>query len=227
MSPNASLHADQDESALVGGPFENGARSSAAPAPPVELPPHRRPTLLAGLQLVMRHPSLGLQIINAQLHRRRRIRIPRSVRLRGRAWIGGGGRITLGERVRINGDTVRVELVAWPRGHLSIGEGTCINYGTTISAHQSVYIGRDSMIGQYAIINDNDYHDLEHRYQTPPSQPVVLEDRVWLGARVIVLPGVRIGHDSVISAGSVVTRDIPAGCIAAGHPARVVRRLSL
>jgi acetyltransferase-like isoleucine patch superfamily enzyme len=48
---------------------------------------------------------------------------------------------------------------------------------------------------------------------------------VWIGAHVIILPGVRIGHNSAIGAGSVVTKDVPANCLAVGNPARVLRRI--
>ena len=184
----------------------------------------RRPTVTSYLKLVLARPSLVLAVLNAQLRLRHARRVPLSVRLRGRAFVGGGGEINLGERVRIYASTVPVELWSWPNGRLAIGEATSINYGTSISAHESVTIGRDCFIGQYVIINDNDYHDIKDKRVLPPSQPVVIEDRVWLGARVIVLRGVRIGHDSVISAGSVVTRDIPPRSVAVGHPARVVNR---
>jgi maltose O-acetyltransferase len=74
---------------------------------------------------------------------------------------------------------------------------------------------------------DNDFHRLEpeRRNERPESKPIVLEDNVWLGGRVIVLAGVTIGEDSVIGAGSVVTSDIPPKVIAAGVPARVIRGL--
>jgi acetyltransferase-like isoleucine patch superfamily enzyme len=58
-----------------------------------------------------------------------------------------------------------------------------------------------------------------------PSLPVVLEQGVWLGARVTVLKGVTIGRSSVVAAGSVVTRDIPPGVLAGGMPAKVLRKL--
>lgn len=83
-------------------------------------------------------------------------------------------------------------------------------------------MGRNCNIGQYAIINDNDYHDIQDHDRLPPSRPVIIEDRVWLGARVIVLRGVRIGHDSVVGAGSVVAKDIPPRSVAMGFPARVI-----
>jgi acetyltransferase-like isoleucine patch superfamily enzyme len=55
------------------------------------------------------------------------------------------------------------------------------------------------------------------------SEPTVLEDNVWLGAGVIVLKGVRIGRGAVVGAGAVVTRDVPAGSVVAGVPARMIK----
>jgi len=163
-------------------------------------------------------------VINAQLRLRRISRLPLSTRLIGRARVCGGRRIAFGERVLILGSTVPVEIAALGDGRIEIGDGTFINYGTSIAAYELVSIGRMCRIGQYAIINDNDFHDVEDKQALPPSKPVVIEDGVWLGARVIVQKGVRIGHDAVVSAGSVVTRDIPPRCVAAGVPARVMRR---
>jgi galactoside O-acetyltransferase len=58
------------------------------------------------------------------------------------------------------------------------------------------------------------------------SEPIVIEDKVWIGSNVVVLPGVRIGYGSVIGAGSVVSRDIPPMTVAMGVPCRVVRAIS-
>jgi maltose O-acetyltransferase len=57
------------------------------------------------------------------------------------------------------------------------------------------------------------------------ARPVTIGSNVWIGAAAIVCPGVSVGDDSIIGAGSVVTRDVPAGVVAAGVPARVVREL--
>ena len=65
-----------------------------------------------------------------------------------------------------------------------------------------------------------------HTYMLERCQPVTVEDCVWLGGDVTVLPGVTIGHDSVIGAGSVVTKDIPPGVVAAGNPCRVLRKIT-
>ena len=63
-------------------------------------------------------------------------------------------------------------------------------------------------------------HDVQYNL------PVIIEDHVWIGAGAIILPGVRIGKDSVIGAGSVVTKDIPAGSVAVGNPCRVIRQIT-
>lgn len=174
---------------------------------------------------LLRQPAELLPILRARLSLWRAHQAPISVRVWGRVLVGGGGRIEFGRRVRIFGTAVRSEFMAWPGARLSIGDGTFINYGVSISACLSVTIGSDCQIGQYTIINDNDYHDVVDKTTIPRSGPVVIGDRVWLGARVIINKGVTVGDDAVIGAGSVVTHDIPARSIAAGVPARVVRGL--
>ncbi|OAI40210.1 hypothetical protein AYO38_06225 [bacterium SCGC AG-212-C10] len=148
-----------------------------------------------------------------------------SVRLRGRARIFNRGSIRFGERVRLDGTTVPLEFGCFNDGQLEIGEGTYINYGSNISAQVRVVIGKDCMIGQYAIIMDSDYHDVFDHNAPGKMAPIVIEDNVWLGARVTVLRGSRIGRGAVIGAHSVVTGDVPPYSFAAGVPARVVRSL--
>ena len=112
-----------------------------------------------------------------------------------------------------------------PEGTLEIGERVLINHGCSIGATKLVRIGPRCNIGSQAILIDNAFHELdpERRNEQPDPAPVILEENVWLAARVIVLPGVTIGKNSVVGAGSVVTRDIPADVLAAGIPAKVIR----
>lgn len=121
------------------------------------------------------------------------------------------------------GKTVRCELVSHAGGRLEIGDGVFINYGSSISAHLSVRIGDGSLIGQYAIVMDCDYHAAGDPESHGEAKPVVIGERVWLGARVTILKGVTIGTGAVIGAGSVVVKDVPAGALAAGVPARILR----
>lgn len=149
-------------------------------------------------------------------------------RLYGRCRVSGGDGIHIGERLLMIAGTAPCELEAHDGGRLEIGHRVFVNYGSSISAHMLVRIGDDCKIGQHAIVLDCDYHELEdplHYGGHGEPRPVVLEQGVWLGARVTVLKGVTIGRSSVVAAGSVVTRDIPPGVLAGGMPAKVLREL--
>ena len=65
-----------------------------------------------------------------------------------------------------------------------------------------------------------------HTYLLETCRPIMVESNVWLGGSVTVMPGVTIGHDTVIGAGSVVTKDIPSGVVAVGNPCRVLRKIT-
>lgn len=92
---------------------------------------------------------------------------------------------------------------------------------TTINCWDSIIIGNDVRIGANCVIMDGDFHIDDPRVHAP--RPIVIEDRVWIGANVVVLKGVKIGEGTVIGMNSVVTKDIPANCIAAGNPCQIIR----
>lgn len=107
---------------------------------------------------------------------------------------------------------------------LEIGEG-CGFSGTSIGCALSIRIGNHVRCGANTIITDTDWHPEDPRLS--PDAPVIIEDNVFLGVGVIVLKGVKIGKGSIIGAGSVVTHDIPAGVIAGGIPAKVLKVLNI
>lgn len=148
--------------------------------------------------------------------------LPRSY---GRPRLFNRGTIRIGGRFLVFNQPVRTELVSQPGGRIEIGDRVFLNYGVSISAHELVAIGNECQIGSYACLMDNDYHQVADRSRPAESAPIVLEDNVWLAIRVIVLKGVTIGANSVIGAGSVVTKDIPPNCLAAGVPAKVIRKI--
>ena len=131
----------------------------------------------------------------------------------------------IGARVQILARFAPSLLAVFDGGRLEIGDGTMVNFGADISATKSVTIGRDCLIGTHVTILDNDFHDLVERLRRPEGKPVRVGDRVWMGNRVIVLPGMTIGDDAVIGAGSVVTSDVPPRTVVAGNPARVLRQI--
>ena len=187
--------------------------------------PAAEATWLRYLRKVLRSPSVIPQVLRARWQLRRCDVVPATVRLRGRVFVENHGRIEIGERVRIEARTIPVELVAWRGGKLSVGEGTYLNYGVSLSAHREVRIGKNCLIGNYSVVMDSDYHDLADRTRPGEAAPVVIEDDVWLGLRTTVLKGVTIGRGSIVGAGSVVTQDIPPRSLAFGVPAKVVRSL--
>jgi maltose O-acetyltransferase len=173
----------------------------------------------------LRSPEVVAQVLRARWQLRRCDRVPGTIRLRGRVFVENHGRIELGERVRIEARTVPVELACWRGATISVGDGTFLNYGVSLSAHRGVTIGKNCLVGNYVVIMDSDYHDLSDRSRPGEAAPIVIEDDVWLGTRATVLKGVRIGRGAVVGAGAVVTEDVPPRSLAFGVPARVVREL--
>ncbi len=111
------------------------------------------------------------------------------------------------------------------RDKLVVRRGTYINRLTMIDAHERIEIGSRCLIGPGCYITDANHGIAAGRAPMEQScefRPTVIEDEVWLGAKVVVLAGVRIGRGAVIGAGAVVTKDVPANAIAVGVPARVV-----
>lgn len=169
----------------------------------------------------------GRAVLQAHWSFRNATQLQAKVRVWGRPSVHNSGTMIVQQRVRIFSTNAVTELVAQDGGLLEIGESTFINYGCSIAASQLVRIGPYCNIGTHVIMMDNDFHRIEpeRRNERPESAPIVLEENVWLGARVIVLGGVTIGQGSVVGAGSVVTRDIPPRTVAVGMPAKVIRNI--
>jgi maltose O-acetyltransferase len=111
--------------------------------------------------------------------------------------------------------------------HTYLGDHVFMNYMCTILDNNEVRIGNHVMIGP-AVQIYTAAHDLnaEARNQGwEVAKPIEIEDNVWIGGGAIILPGVRIGKNSVVGAGAVVTRNVPANTVVAGNPARVIREI--
>ena len=146
-------------------------------------------------------------------------------RVEGRLQVNNGGEIHLGQKVRVRATHLPVELAAMPGGVLTIGDRTYINSGASICAQESVTIGERCAIGNQVLVMDTDFHAIEDHTQPGTACPVVIEDDVWLSARVIVLKGVTIGRGAVVAAGAVVTKDVPPHTLVGGVPAKFIRSL--
>lgn len=112
--------------------------------------------------------------------------------------------------------------------HIHIGARTFINYGAVLLDVAPITIGEDVQIGpNIQILTPT--HPLEpepRRAKWEAARPITIADNVWLGGGVILCPGVTVGENTVVGAGAVVTRDLPANVLAVGNPARVIRQLT-
>lgn len=98
--------------------------------------------------------------------------------------------------------------------------------GLYINAFNGINIGANVMIASgVKLISAN--HDVDIRHKHVKCKPIVLKENVWIGANVIVLPSVTIGENSIVGAGSVVTKDIQSNVIVAGNPAKVIKVLDV
>lgn len=111
---------------------------------------------------------------------------------------------------------------------LCIGDRCLIGRGCSVVAHLSVVIDDDVFFGPNVYVTDQnhatDRPDVPIGHQSQPERPVRIGAGSWLGTNVVVLPGVTIGRQVAVGANSVVTGDLPDGVVAAGVPARIVRR---
>ena len=113
----------------------------------------------------------------------------------------------------------------WGGAHCHFGDYVYANFNLTCVDDTHIYVGENTMLGPNVVLATAGHPILpelrEKGYQY--NMPIHIGKNCWLGAGVIVLPGVTIGDHSVIGAGSIVTRDIPANVVAVGNPCRVLR----
>lgn len=147
-----------------------------------------------------------------------------------------GGKMQVGDDFHLVSEPRRAAITQFARGQFTVFPGAIIRLGnhvglngTAISAKKCIEIGDNTMIAANVIIVDSDFHAVwppENRWITSTAdhdREVIIGRNVWIGMNSIILKGSRIGDNSIIGAGSVVNSLIPANCIAAGNPAKVVR----
>jgi acetyltransferase-like isoleucine patch superfamily enzyme len=117
-----------------------------------------------------------------------------------------------------------------PKATIEIGDGVQMS-GATIAARERVVIGKNVFLGANTTVIDSDMHPFDPVNRIAGSEegiatsPVFLEENVWLGMNAIVMKGVTIGRNTIVGAGSVVVKSLPANVIAAGNPAKIIRTL--
>ena len=141
-----------------------------------------------------------------------------------------GAPIELGDYVNVvaaSDKTVRLAIWAEQpdKGRIRIGNYCLICPGVRIGSAHEIVVGDNCMIASNAYLTDSDWHDIYNRISIGKTAPINIANNVWIGDSAIVCKGVTIGENSIIGAGAVVVDDIPAHCVAAGNPARIVKQL--
>lgn len=150
--------------------------------------------------------------------------VPASVVVLSTPEVQGTGHIRLGRDLYLYRD---LYLETQGAGEISIGDEVVISRGTHVVAFGRITIGAGTMIGEYCSLRDANHkfgEGVSIRHSGHESKPITIGERVWIGRGVTVLAGVTIGDGAVVGANAVVTRDVPAGSIVAGIPAKPLPR---
>lgn len=154
-------------------------------------------------------------------------------------WSICGGKIKIGDNFYfssgygVNPISSNLQGAIYLENEASLKIGNNVGMSSTrMWIHDSVTIGDNVKIGACVLITDTDAHPLDYlarrsSNEGTKSAPIVIEDDVWVGAHSIILKGITIGARSIIGAGSVVVRSIPADCVAAGNPCKVIKSINI
>lgn len=142
-----------------------------------------------------------------------------------------GARVEIGNHTHIiSASDRKVRFVIWPKeegsGKIKIGDYCIVCPGVRFQSATEIIVGNNCMIADGAYLTDADWHGIYDRLApVGASEPILLEDNVWIGDGAVVCKGVTVGENSIIGTGSIVTSNIPPNSIAAGNPAKVVKEL--
>jgi len=182
-------------------------------------------------------------IINAYYFRNIEISFKSLIRFHGQIYLKSQGKFLIGENVIINscrnintigGDT-RTNILIWQGAKMSIGNDVGISNSTFV-CQNSIIISERVLIGGSCKFYDTDFHSIESGSRLNPylkglpdnnvkSAPILIDQGAWIGGHCIILKGVTIGKNSIIGAGSVVTKNIPNNEVWGGNPAKFIRKL--
>lgn len=109
--------------------------------------------------------------------------------------------------------------------NITLGKNVFINQGCTLMDRGGIFIGNDVYIAPKVNITTINHDINPYKRTITYCKPIYIEDRVWIGIGAIILAGVRVGENSIIGAGAVVTKDVPKNCIVGGNPAKVLKTL--
>ena len=136
------------------------------------------------------------------------------------------GNVNIGKYCHFHYIRSRSLIETAPSGNILIGNNCFLNDGLDIFSKHSISIGSHTLIGRDVTIYDTDFHQIEPKLEVQGG-PISIGENVWIGSHVIILPGVTIGDNAVIGAGSIITKDIGSNQIFAGNPAKFIRNISV
>lgn len=149
-------------------------------------------------------------------------------RVRGTLTLNRFGELQVGKRLNVIGKPWGTQFTVVKGAKLTIGDNVSINSGVGISANLEVSIGNNVRIGPRTSIFDSNYHAIDSLDDgSQRCKKITIHDNVWIGTGSLILPGVTIGENSVVAAGSTVTKDIPANTLVGGSPAKPIRELTI
>lgn len=174
---------------------------------------------------------------NRWLFKAKGVKIGKNFNVMGSVSIVGNGKIVIGDNFcmtngcfinPISSNLNGTFFTDSPNAKISIGNNVGMS-STRMWIHDSLSISNNVKIGAGVLLIDTDCHPINYEARRNSNEgtlsaPITIENDVWIGAQSIVLKGVTIGARSIIGAGSVVTKSIPADCIAAGNPCKVIRK---
>jgi acetyltransferase-like isoleucine patch superfamily enzyme len=180
---------------------------------------------LAPTTLASRGVRFLLGVACAPVYLRRATELGAGVRTLGAPHVDNRGHLAIGCGTLLHSEPVAVQLMVGEGARLDIGADGFLNYGVSVCARASIRIGDRCLLGPYARLADSEFFELGGTSELGCSQPITLEDDVWVGAKATVLPGVTIGRGAVVGVAALVTEDVEPFTVVAGVPARLVRRL--
>lgn len=178
--------------------------------------------------------------VNRMILRSYGIVLGKNIQIPGKVhWLIRGGKVCIGDNLYFSsGDAVNpigsnLQGAIYVEGGASLTIGNDVGMSSTrMWIHDSIKIGDHVKIGGCVLMTDTDAHPIDFNVRRSSnkgtkSAPIVIEDDVWIGAHCIILKGVTIGARSIIGAGSIVTKSIPADCVAAVNPCRVIKKYNV
>jgi acetyltransferase-like isoleucine patch superfamily enzyme len=171
---------------------------------------------------VWRERLLRARLYARSLPLRRKVEGGSHLRVRGRVRVRATARgcaVVLGDDVSLYPGVVFY--LDGPNARIEIGDKSGFNRDVKLMARNRITLGQECAVGWEVQIMDDDGHEFNG---SRGSAPVTIGDHVWIGSRAMIMKGVTIGDGAVIAAGSVVTRDVAAGTLVGGAPARELRR---